>query len=134
MSQENVEIARQANETLNQGDLEGVLEFYAIDAEFRDLRSAPDQPVIVTGRDAMRRVWAEWSAAFDELRAEVDEWIEAGDAVIAHAHWWGTGRESGLAIDTRQYDLFEFDGGKIVRAVLGYESKKEALEAAGVSG
>jgi ketosteroid isomerase-like protein len=130
MGHENLEIARQANAALNRGDVEGVLAFYAIDAEFSDLRSAPDQPVSVTGVDAIRSVWAEWIAAFDELRADVDEWIDAGNAVIASVHWWGTGRESGIAIDSRQYDMFELADGKIVRAVLGYGSKGEALEAA----
>jgi ketosteroid isomerase-like protein len=133
MSEKNVEIARRANEALNRGDVEGALGFYANNAEFRDLQSAPGQPVTVTGRDAMRSVWADWTAAFDEFRADVDEWIEAGDAVIADVNWWGTGRESGLTIDSRQYDLFEFEGGKIVRAVLGYRSKEQALEAAGLS-
>ena len=33
MGHENLEIARQANEALNRGDVEGVLAFYAIDAE-----------------------------------------------------------------------------------------------------
>ena len=133
MSEENVEVVRQLNAALNRGDFEGQLSYLADDAEIRDLRSAPDQPVTVTGREAIRGVWAEWNSAFDELRADVDEWIEAGDAVIAHAHWWGTGRESGVVIDTRQYDLFELKGGKVVRAVLGYGSKQEALEAAGLS-
>jgi ketosteroid isomerase-like protein len=132
MSQENVEIARQANEALNRGDVKGGLAFYADEAELRDLRSAPDQPLDVSGVDAIRQVWVEWSAAFDELRADVDELIDAGDAVIAAAHWWGKGRESGLLIDSRQYDLYEFQGGRIIRVVLGYGSKEEALEAAGV--
>jgi ketosteroid isomerase-like protein len=130
MSEENVEIVRRANAALNGADMEGALADYTDDAEFRDLRTAPDQPLTVTGRDAVRSVWAEWSAAFDELRADVDEWIDAGDAVIAKAHWWGTGRESGIVIDTRQYDLFQLKDGKIVRAVLGYGSEHEALEAA----
>ena len=125
-----MEIVRQANAALNRADMEGALAHYADNAEFRDLRTAPDQPMTVTGRDAVRSVWAEWSAAFDELRAEVDEWIDAGDAVIAKAHWWGTGRESGISIDTRQYDLFQLTDGKIVRAVLGYGSEQDALEAA----
>jgi hypothetical protein len=33
-------------------------------------------------------------------------------------------------IDTRQYDLFELAGGKVVRAVLGCGTKEDALEAA----
>jgi ketosteroid isomerase-like protein len=130
MSQQSVEILREVNAALNRGDVEGVLSYYADNAEFRDLQTAPDQPVTVSGRDAIRRVWSEWSAAFKDLRADVDEWIEAGDAVVASTHWWGTGRESGLVIDTRQYDLFELERGKIVRVVLGYGSREDALEAA----
>jgi ketosteroid isomerase-like protein len=41
MSQENVEIVRQPNETFNRGDIEGVLTYYAEDAEFEDLMNAP---------------------------------------------------------------------------------------------
>jgi ketosteroid isomerase-like protein len=132
MSEENVEIVRKLNAALNRGDVEGQLSYLAEDAEIRDLRSAPDQPLTVTGMDAIRGVWAEWNSAFDELRADVDEWLEAGDAVVAHAHWWGTGRNSGVVIDTRQYDLFELKDGKVVRAVLGYQSKDDALKAAGL--
>jgi ketosteroid isomerase-like protein len=89
MPEENVEVVRQLNLALNRGDLEGALSHLADTAEIRDLRSAPDQPLTVTGRDAIRGVWAEWSAAFEELRAEVEEWIDAGDAVIAHAQLVG---------------------------------------------
>lgn len=53
--------------------------------------------------------------------------------MILGAHWWGTGRESGLTIDSRQYDLYEVQKGKIVRSVIGYASRDEALEAAGSS-
>jgi hypothetical protein len=49
--------------------------------------------------------------------------------VILRAHWWGTGRESGLTIDSRQYDLYEVQNRKIVRSVIGYGSREEALEA-----
>ena len=59
--------------------------------------------------------------------------IDAGDVVITSVRWRGEGKESGLAIDNRQYDAFEFRDGKIVKAVLGYRSRAEALEAAGLS-
>jgi ketosteroid isomerase-like protein len=133
MSEENVEIMRQANAAFNRGDLEGALANYADDAEMRDLLNAPDQPVVVSGIEAIRSVLNEWVAAFDELRADVEEWIDADDAVIIKAHWWGTGRESGLSIDSRQYDLYELHEGKIVRSVIGYGSRDKALEAAELS-
>ena len=130
VSEENVELVRRANAALNRGDIEGALSNYTEGAEIRDLRSAPDQPLIASGKEAIMAIWGEWNAAFQELRADIDEWIEAGDCVIVHVHWRGTGRESGLAIDTRQYDLFEVREGRIVRGVLGYASKAEALDAA----
>jgi ketosteroid isomerase-like protein len=130
VSLENVEIAKQANAALNRGDVEGLLRLYARDAELRDLQSAPDQPLAVSGIDAIRRVWIDWSAAFDAFRADVEEYIDAGDTVIMAVRWRGEGKESGVAIDNAQYDVLEFRDGKVFRAVLGYRSRDEALEAA----
>jgi ketosteroid isomerase-like protein len=130
VSQQNVEIAVLVNAALNRGDMEAVLQFYAPDAELRDLHSAPDQPLTVSGIDAIRRVLIDWTAAFDAFRADVDEYIDAGDAVILAVRWRGEGKESGVAIDNAQYDVLEFRDGKVVRAVLGYRSRDEALEAA----
>jgi ketosteroid isomerase-like protein len=130
VSEQNLEVVRRANAALNRGDIEGALSDYVEGAEIRDLRSAPDQPFVASGKEAIMAIWAEWNAAFQELRADVDEWIEAGDFVILRVHWVGIGRESGLSIDTRQYDLFEVRDGMIVRGVLGYPSKEEALDAA----
>jgi len=133
MSQENVEIARRVNAAFNSRDVDAVLQFFSPDAELRDLANAPDQAGGVKGVGAIREAWTLWTAAFDELRADIEEWIDAGDAVICAAHWRGRGKASGMSIDVRQFDLYEFRDGKIVRATLGLKSKREALEAAAPS-
>ena len=133
MSQQNIEMVRAANIALNQGDLDSAFEFYAADAEFRDLLNGPDQPSVVRGAAAAREVLALWVAAFDELRSEVHEYIDAGDAVICAVRWSGHGKQSGISIDVRQFDTYEFRDGKVIRATLGYRSKAEALEAVGLS-
>jgi ketosteroid isomerase-like protein len=133
MSQENVEMVRVANAAFNRGDLDSVFEFYAVDAEFRDLLNGPDQPSVVKGGAAAREVVALWLAAFDDLRVELHECVEAGDAVICDVRWIGEGKGSGISIDARQFDTYEFRDGKVVRATLGYRSKAEALEAVGLS-
>ena len=97
----------------------------------RDLLKGPDQPTVVTGIEAMRQVWALWIEAFDELSADVQEFIDAKNAVVCAVHWHGRGKTSGMNIDVDQFDVFEFADGKIVRATLGYRSKAEALEAVG---
>src|SRR4051794_22392385 len=133
MSQENVETAKLANAALNRGDFEGVAEFFAADAVLQDLQNAPDQPVTVEGVRAIRQTLGLWVTAFDELRVDIEEYVDAPDAVICAAHWQGQGKTSGISIDVHQFDLYEFREGKVIRAVLGFRSKKQALEAAGLS-
>jgi ketosteroid isomerase-like protein len=131
MSEENVEATRRAVAALNRGDFAGVEELYAADAVLQDLQNAPDQPVTVEGVQEIRNNLVLWAAAFDELRVDIEEYIDGPNAVICAAHWQGQGKRSGISIDVHQFDLYEFRKGRIVRAVLGFRSKNEALEAAG---
>ena len=133
MSEENVEMAKRANAALNRGDFAGVGEVFAPDAVLQDLQNAPDQQVTVEGVEAIRETLNLWAAAFDELRVDVEEYIEGPDTVICAAHWKGQGKTSGISIDAPQFDLYEFRDGLVVRAVLGFKSRNEALEAAGLS-
>ena len=133
MSQENVEIAKRANAAFNRGDVDAALERFAPDAELQDLLNAPDQSTTVKGLDAIRETWTLWIDAFDELRADINEYIDAGNTVIGAVHWHGQGKASGVSIDVRQFDVYEFRDGRIIRASLGFRSRAEALEAAGLS-
>jgi ketosteroid isomerase-like protein len=133
MSEENVKATKRANSALNRGDFDGVVEGFAADAVLQDLQNAPDQPVTVEGVRAIRQTLSLWAAAFDELRVDIEEYIDGPYAVICAAHWQGQGKASGISIDVHQFDLYEFREGRAVRAVLGMRSKKDALEAAGLS-
>jgi ketosteroid isomerase-like protein len=133
MSEENVEATRRAVVALNRGDFAGVEELYAADAVLQDLQNAPDQPVTVEGIEAIRKTLNLWAAAFAKLRVDVAEYIDGPNAVICAAHWQGQGKASGISIDVHQFDLYQFSEGRIVRAVLGFRSKDDALEAAGLS-
>jgi len=87
----------------------------------------------IQGIDRIRDAVNLWIGAFDELHADVEEWIDAGDAVVGAVHWHGQGKATGISVDSHQFDIYEFSDGKIVRATLGYRSRAEALEAAGLS-
>ena len=132
MSEENVEAAKLAVAALNRGDFQALEELYAADAVLQDLQNAPDQPVTVEGVQAIRETLSLWVVAFDELRVDIGEYIDSPNAVICAAHWQGQGKTSGISIDAHQFDLYEFREGKVVRAVLGFRSKNDALEAAGL--
>ena len=133
MSEENVEVVRRANSAFNSGDDDVLVELYAPDAELRDLANAPDQANVVKGRVAIEEARDLWTAAFDEFRADVTEYTDVGDAVICAVRWYGRGKGSGMSIDVNQFDLYVLREGHIVSATLGFGSKEEALEAAGLS-
>ena len=133
MSQENVEIAERANAAFNRGDVDAALDRFAPDAELRDLLNAPDQSTTVKGVEAIRETWTLWIDAFDELRADIDEYFDAGNTVIGAVHWHGQGKTSGVSIDVHQFDAYEFRDGTITRVSLGFRSRAEALKAAGLS-
>src|SRR4051794_24615325 len=112
MSQENVEIVRRCNAAFSRGDREGALAFYHPEAEWRDLRHAPDTPERVHGLPALRALMEQWDAVFDEFTVEVEEYIEVGDCVVAMTRWLGRGKESGLAIDLHTADGVELADGR----------------------
>jgi ketosteroid isomerase-like protein len=129
MSRENVEVVIGANAAFNRGDVGAALDLFSPDAELQDLAHAPDQSKAVKGRVPIHDAWTLWTAAFDELRADIEEHTDEGDFVICAVYWHGRGKESGMFIDVRQFDVYEFREGQIVRATLGFRSKDEAVEA-----
>ena len=133
MSQENVEIVRRANEAFNRGDIEGVLTYYAEDAEFEDLMNAPDLPRKGHGIQEVGKMLTAWIEAFDEFSAEIVEYIDEGHHVVCVTDYYGKSREGGLTIHLKTADVAEVRNGKFVRLTFGYSNRKEALEAVGLS-
>ena len=78
MSQENVEIAMRAAAAFNCHDVDAALHFFSPDADLRDLANAPDQTSAVKGIDEIREAWTLWAGAFDELRADIEDWTDVG--------------------------------------------------------
>ena len=70
---------------------------------------------------------------FGEFTAEVEEYVDAGEFVVAVTSWHATGGTSGLEVGQRTADLYEFEDGRIVRVTLGYPDKGAALKAAGLA-
>jgi ketosteroid isomerase-like protein len=133
MSQENVEIVRRSNTAFNSGDHDGALADYDLDVELRDLQHAPDTPERVYGIAAVRGLMDEWDSAFDDFTAEIEDYIDGGVLVVTVTHWHAKGKGSGIALDLRTADVFEFADRKIVRVTIGYSDKNAALKAAGLA-
>jgi ketosteroid isomerase-like protein len=84
------------------------------------------------GPDAMRDDWERWASAFEDLTVTFEEFIDAGHQVLVVAHHQGRGRDSGVPVDARYYELYTLRGGKVLR-VDEFADRGQALEAAGLS-
>jgi ketosteroid isomerase-like protein len=128
MSQENVEIVRRAI----------AYEYYGV-GDRAEAEAIFDPQVVLnpideaasSGFAAMRADMERWASAFDELKVTVEEIIDAGDQVVVVAHHQGRGRESGVEVDTRFYEVYTLREGKVSR-VDEYTERADALEAAGL--
>jgi hypothetical protein len=132
MSEENVEVVRQAWEAYRRRDNEAALALYDPEIEIELRSEANVEASIYRGLEGVREFFRNWMSAFDDLRSEVEEWIDAGDQVIAMVRSFGRGKHSGVPVDMLEAHLWTVRDGKLWRLqTLG--TKAEALEAAGLS-
>ena len=137
MSQENVEIVREAAAAFNRGDLDAWLEYLADDIDYRAVEGALDDHGPIHGKDALRAYVDDWIDTLDDFmddfRIEPVELIEAGeDKVIAVTRISGRAKLSGVEADLTYAAVYTIRDGKIARG-REYWTKEQALEAAGLS-
>jgi ketosteroid isomerase-like protein len=134
VSEENVEILRRANAAFNRRDRSAAFADFHPDVEWRDLQHAADALECIHGRSELLALWEGWEEVFDAFTAEVEEYIDAGESVVAVTRWRATGKGSTLVVETQQADVYEFADGKVIRATIGYAGRAAALKAVGVAG
>ncbi len=132
MSQENVEILRDAVVAFNRGDLDTWLdEYWADDIDYRAVERI-DDPGPIHGKDGMRVYLQDWIDTFDEFKVEPMELIDAGEEqVVAVFRNSGRAKLSGIETDLTFAVVYTVRDGKIARA-REYWTKDKALEAAGL--
>jgi uncharacterized protein len=132
MSQENVEIVRQALDAVNQRDTEAGLPPIDPEVELQSAIIGGAEGNTYRGHEGLRDWMAESDATFEELRVEPDEFRDLSDEVLLIGRLYARGLESGVEIDSANAWLFTLRRGRIVRA-RGYLNPQEALEGAGVA-
>jgi ketosteroid isomerase-like protein len=132
MSEENVELIRNGYERYAAGDIEGVAELVADDAELAGaggLGIADTAAETRYGPEGFVRAAEEALEAFDEYRVEAEEFIDAGNAVVVPVLISGRGRASGAKLEVRLAHLWVLRDGKVIRGTV-HRTTEEALEAA----
>ena len=128
MSQENVDTIQRALASSDPGALLAVLDE---NVEW-DYVGAFPEAVTYHGPAEVGEFLRGWAGGFDEFGFEADETIDAGDCVVVWLHQWGRGKETGARVESRTWQVFTLQDGKVTRC-RGYATKAEALEAVGLS-
>ena len=134
MSQENVELLRRLFELFSERDLDWdlVFELVAPDIVWEVRPDFPDAAVHI-GPDGMRRLSDGFDDVVDETWYRPLEFIESADQVVVPLRWGGLGAGSRAAFAEREETwVFTFRDARISH-VTEYATKREALEAVGLS-
>jgi ketosteroid isomerase-like protein len=130
MTEENVEIVREAMAAFNRRDLDRWIEFFDPEIEYHDTPDFPDGGMHL-GREAFRRHVEGYLEAWSDANVEVDA-RAVGKQVIGRIRYTGAGRATGIELETPEYGvLYDFRAGRICR-VRQFATYPEALEAAGL--
>jgi ketosteroid isomerase-like protein len=129
VSEENVKVVREAWEAASRHDNDAVFALYDADVEIQGPFGLDDR--VFRGLTGVREFWRDWLASWSESGSDVEEWVDAGDDVIAVIHVWGHGKRSGVPVETRQAHAWTLRERKLWRLRV-YQTKDEALKAAGL--
>ena len=133
MSQENVEIVRRGFAAFNRGDLDGALEEWAPGAIWDWTNSRGFDAGVFRGHDEIRAFWQRFLTAFDEVRMELKDLVEVEDGrfIVENVACF-RGRD-GVEAQARSAWLVTIRDDKQTSLTL-YQTKQQALEAAGLRG
>jgi ketosteroid isomerase-like protein len=132
MSQENLEIVRNLVAALNAADVPAMVErFYTPDAEFTPAVQAALEGTVYRGSDQIRGYYEEMYGVWDQLRVDLEDLTDAGDAVLATGSVTVRGKTSGAEVSRPWTFLFELADG-MVRRQRNFTDHAEALNAVGL--
>jgi ketosteroid isomerase-like protein len=128
MSQENVDLVRDAIEAFNRGDLEWLLERIDEDFVFDWTRSLSPLSGIYRGPDGVAEFIREQWNTFEEFAIEPLEFIDRGRHVVVPNTLRARGRD-GIEVTVNNAHVYTVENGRSVSVVM-YQELEDALAAA----
>ncbi len=132
MSQENVDVARQAIDAYNRRDLEAMRVVNDPGVELDWSASRGWVAGVYRGTDNVMAFFADYMDAFQEILIEPADFIDAGASVVVPNLSRSRGRD-GIEVLARSTFVFTLRDRKVVRLRL-YQETEEALRAVGLAG
>jgi ketosteroid isomerase-like protein len=134
VAEANVELARKAFAILSTDGLEAALPLFAEGFEMTTPPELASEPDTYRGADGIRRWFASFYEAVDEIRLEPGEIVDLGGPRIALSfELVSRGRTTGLELGQRAAMIVDFEEG-LIRRFEFFATLEEALEAAGARG
>jgi ketosteroid isomerase-like protein len=130
--EEDVERLRGVYQAFNESGVEAVFERLAPEFQVRDRESSPDRQTRY-GREGIKQLFDSYMEAFDALRLEPDEFIDADDEIVVSLYQLARGKGSGAEVIGRIAHVWTLRGGEAVRLRI-FADKKRALEALAAEG
>jgi ketosteroid isomerase-like protein len=131
MSRENVETVRAVYERWGEGDFRASLDVADPLVLFVNPPGWPDAGTYL-GVDRLQEYSRGFLEAWSRVAIEAEVITDAGgDSVVATVRQRGVGSESGAPTDFRYFQVWSFQGGKVIR-LENFREQAEALEAAGL--
>ena len=133
MSQENVELVRRSTAAYNRRDLDGMLEDWAPDAVLDWSNARTFEAGVYRGCGEIRAFTEGFLAAWDEVRLEIVHGpVEVRDGLLIMENVTHLRGREGIEVQAQSAWLITIRDGEQTSLTL-YQTKQEALEAAGLS-
>ena len=129
----NAEALRVGFESYNRDGLEAIADLF--DPEFEAV-VPPDvsvEPDTYRGAEGIRRYFAAFEGAMEEVRFHVDEVVPMGDQLLTNIRLTARGAGTGIEVEQSVWQLWKMRDGRAVR-MEAFISREEAERAARVEG
>jgi ketosteroid isomerase-like protein len=132
MTQENVEVVRDALHAFADRGLGAMADFWAAEINWRAIEGAPDDVGEMQGAEALRHYFQDWIETFDDVSNMPEELLDLGDdRVLAVQRARGRAKVSGIETELRYAVVYTVRDRKITRG-REYIDRATALEAVGL--
>jgi ketosteroid isomerase-like protein len=126
VAQGDVERLRGAYKAFNERGVEAILERLAPEFQVRDRESSPDRETRL-GKQGIKELFDSYMEAFDAMRLEPEEFIEAGDEIVVSLYQLVRGKGSGAEVIGRVAHVWTMREGTAHRLRI-FADKERALE------
>jgi len=132
MSQQNVELVRNAFDAFTRGDTDGVLQLCHEDISITQPPELPGVSRQQRGHSGVLEAFSIWPEQWDDYYIEILRTADSGDYVVVTTRTGGRGKQSGVEVKMEFAFVFTVRDEKIVEMQI-FMREDQALEAAGLS-